>query len=69
LVPTEIVFSSGATVKVTASVQEVADAIEAGGSTFDTARFAGFRGDEAVGGERVLVVVAAIAYAQEIKQP
>jgi hypothetical protein len=68
-VPTEIVFSTGAAVKVTASVQEIADAIAAGGATLDTARFAGFRGDEAVGGERVLLVVTAIAYAQEINQP
>jgi hypothetical protein len=68
-VPTEIVFATGAAVKVTASVQEVADAVQAEGSTLDTARFAGFRGDEVVGGERVLVVVAAIAYAQEIRQP
>jgi hypothetical protein len=68
-VPAEIVFSAGASVKVVASVQEVADALAAEEVTLDTARFAGFRGGEAVGGERVLVSVAAVAYAQEISGP
>jgi hypothetical protein len=68
-VPAEIVFSNGASVKVTATVQEVADALAAGGATLDTARFAGFRGDEAVGAERVLVSIGAVAYAQEIAGP
>jgi hypothetical protein len=68
-VPSELVFSNGASVKVIASVQEVADALAAGGTIFDTARFAGFRGDEAVEGERVLVSVSALAYAQEIAAP
>ena len=67
--PAEIVFSNGASVKVIATVQEVADALAAGGATLDTARFAGFRGDEAVGAERVLVSIRAVAYAQEIAGP
>ena len=65
----EIVFSNGASVKVIATVQEVADALAAGGATLDTARFAGFRGDEAVGAERVLVSIRTVAYAQEIAGP
>jgi hypothetical protein len=68
-VPAEIVFSSSASVKVIATVQEVRDAIAAGQTILDTTRFAGFRGEEAVGGERVLVTVGAIAYAQEIPGP
>ena len=68
-VPTEIVFSSGASVKVTAEVQDVADALEAGRRTLDSARFAGFRGVEAVAGERVVVNVGAIAHALAIPAP
>ena len=67
--PAEIVFSNGASVKVMATVQEVCDAIAAGETVLDTTRFAGFRGEEAVAGERVLVTVGAIAYAQEIPGP
>jgi hypothetical protein len=68
-VPTEIVFATGASVKVLAGSDEVAAAIAAGDETLDTARFAGFRGDEAVGGERVIVKVPAIAYAIAISGP
>jgi hypothetical protein len=67
--PTELVFSTGASAKVTAGVQEIADALESGAATLHTTRFAGFRGDEAVGGERVLVNLGAIAYATEIAAP
>ena len=67
--PTELVFSTGASAKVTAGVQEIADALEGGAATLHTARFAGFRGDEAVGGEHVLVNLGAIAYATEIAAP
>lgn len=67
--PTEVVFSNGASVKVIAAMQEVVDALRAGAGTLDTARFAGFRGDEAVGGERVVVNVASVAYAQDITGP
>ena len=67
--PSEIVFSNGASVKVIAAMQEVVDALRAGEETLDTARFAGFRGDETVGGERVLVNVGSVAYAQEIAGP
>ncbi len=52
-----------------ASVQEVSDALRDGGQVLDTTRFAGFRGEEAVGGERVLVSVAAVAYAKELAGP
>jgi hypothetical protein len=68
-VPTEIVFSNGASVKVTAAIEHVAQAVAAGGGTLDTTRFAGFRGDEEVGAERVVVSVDAIAYASEISGP
>ncbi len=67
--PTEIVFSSGASVKVMATVQEVSDALRGDGEVLDTARFAGFRGDDAVGGERVLVSVGAVAYAKALTGP
>jgi hypothetical protein len=67
--PTEIVFSTGGSVKVMASVDELATALEAGGGVVDTNRFAGFRGDEPVGAERVLVAVAAIGYVQEVRAP
>ena len=39
------------------------------GRILDTARFAGFRGDETVEAERVVVSVRAVAYAQEIAGP
>lgn len=67
--PTEVVFSNGASVTVIATVQEVSDALRDGGQVLDTARFAGFRGEEAVGGERVLVSVGAVAYAKEVTGP
>jgi hypothetical protein len=63
------VFATGASVKVIATVQEVADALGAEDPTLDTARFAGFRGEEAVGAERVLVSLGALAYALEIAGP
>ena len=66
--PAEIVFANGGSVKVVATMQEVVDALRAG-VELDTARFAGFRGAEAVGGERVLVNAALVAYAQEIAGP
>jgi len=68
-VPAELVFSNGASVKVIATVQDVADALGAEDATLDTTRFAGFRGDEAVGAERVLVSLGALAYALEISGP
>jgi hypothetical protein len=68
-VPTEIVFSNGASVKVMAAVQEVSDALRGEAPVLDTVRFAGFRGEEAVGGERVLVMVGAVAYAKDITGP
>ena len=64
----EIVFSTGMSVKVTAGLDEVRDAMAAG-AQFDTQRFAGFRGKEAVGAERVIVSGAAIAYAIELPSP
>ena len=67
--PTEIVFAAGATVKVMADSGDVAKALAADDTTLETNRFAGFRGDEAVGGEPVVVNVAAIAYAIAIKGP
>jgi hypothetical protein len=64
----EIVFATGASVKVIADLGEVRDAI-AGRTAIETNRFAGFRGDEAVGGERVVVSSPAIAYVMEIAGP
>ncbi len=61
----EIVFATGTSVKVTARLEEVREAI-ASSVQLDTQRFAGFRGEEAVGAERVIVSGAAIAYAIEI---
>lgn len=66
-VPTEIVFTAGATLKVMADASDVATALASGETTLDTARFAGFRGEEAVGGEPVVVNVSAIAYAMAIR--
>lgn len=67
--PAEIVFSNGASVKVMATVQEVSDALRGDAPVLDTTRFAGFRGDEAVGGERVLVTVGAVAYVKDLTGP
>lgn len=64
----EIVFASGASVKVTAQLNEVREALVAG-TELDTQRFAGFRGDEAVGAERIVLSGGAIAYAIEIHGP
>jgi hypothetical protein len=64
----EIVFATGASVKVIASGDEVRQAM-ASGSAFVTQRFAGFRGEEAVGAERVIVNATAIAYVTELAGP
>ncbi len=66
--PSEIVFSSGGSVKVTAQLDEVHAAFGTS-AVLETQRFAGFRGDEAVGGERTVVQVDSIAYAMEITGP
>ena len=55
-------------VKVMSAIQEIASALT-GGGTLETERFAGFRGDEAVAGERVVVNLGAVAYATEIREP
>jgi hypothetical protein len=68
-VPTDIAFSTGASLKVIAEIQDVADALAAGDAILETARFAGFRGEEAVAGERVLVNMASVAYATAISGP
>jgi hypothetical protein len=68
-VPTDIAFSNGASVKVIAGIDDVAHALTDGSRTLDTARFAGFRGEESVPGERVLVNLVAVAYATEIRGP
>lgn len=67
--PTELVFSNGATVKVVAEMQDVVDALESGRTILDTSRFAGYRGDEAVAAERVVVNVSALAHANAISGP
>jgi hypothetical protein len=67
--PTEIAFSGGGSVKVMASVDEVAAALQDRGTVLDTSRFAGFRGEEAVGAERILVALGAVAYAQDVRGP
>ncbi len=67
--PSEIVFATGASVKVIADVDEVGSMVSTGASVLDTQRFAGFRGDEAVGGERVVVALGAVAYAMAIAGP
>jgi hypothetical protein len=68
-VPTELVFSSGATLKVVADLQDVADALESGRTLLDSSRFAGFRGDDVVSAERVVVNLAAVAHAGSITAP
>ena len=57
--PIELVFSNGATVKVIADLQDVADALESGRTLLDSKRFAGFRGDE-VGDFGLAVLVETI---------
>jgi len=66
--PTSIHFGGGTELKVTAPFEEVAETLDRRGvATFQ--RFAGFRGDEAVGAERVAVRVDAVAYAQDVPAP
>src|SRR5437660_10856201 len=60
----EIMFATGTSVKVIAGIDEIRDAVAAR-VQIDTQRVAGFRGEEAVGAERVIVTGAAIAYAIE----
>ena len=67
--PTELFFSNGATVKVVADLQDVADALESGRTLLDSNRFAGFRGEDAVAAERVVVNLAAISHAGAIAVP
>jgi hypothetical protein len=67
--PSEIVFATGAAVKVVADVDAVVEALDEDALLFETERFAGFRGDEVVGGERVVVQLDAIAYVQAISAP
>jgi hypothetical protein len=52
-----------------ADSRDVAAALASGDTTLDTTRFAGFRGEDAVGGEPVVINVAAIAYAIAISGP
>jgi hypothetical protein len=68
-VPTELVFASGGTIKVVADLQAVADALESGRTLLDSNRFAGFRGDEVVAAERIVVNLVAIAHAVAISAP
>jgi len=58
--PTELILNGGEHLQVTASFQDVRDAI-ASGRALDTQRFAGFRGEEVVAGEDVLVLTGALA--------
>jgi hypothetical protein len=67
--PTDIVFATGASVKVMSGIQDIGDALAGKRGTFETSRFAGFRGDEAVAGERVILNLEAIAYAIEVPGP
>ena len=64
--PTEIGLTGGGSVKVVAPLDDVVAAVQAGHGVVDTQRFAGFRGNEPVAGERVVVNVAAVAYAIDI---
>jgi hypothetical protein len=64
-----VVFASGASVKIVADIQDVADALDGGQVVLESNRFAGFRGDEAAAGERVVVNVGAIAHAMAIAGP
>lgn len=66
--PTELILNGGERLQVTASFQEVRDAI-ASGRAIDTSRFAGFRGGEASSGEAVLVLTGAIAAVVDIATP
>ncbi len=67
--PTELFFAGGASVKVLADVQAVHDALYEAEDVLDTQRFAGFRGNEAVGGGRVVVGLGSLAYAMAISGP
>ena len=67
--PAEIVFAAGASVKVISGIQDIGDALAGKRGTFETSRFAGFRGDEAVAGERVILNLEAVAYAIELPAP
>jgi hypothetical protein len=67
--PSEVVFAADASVKVIAGLDEIRQALSDGQTTVVTARFAGFRGDEPVAGEEVVVHVAAISYAQALGAP
>ena len=64
--PSEIVFAAGASVKVIADIDAVVEALDDDELFLDTHRFAGFRGEEAVAGERVVVQLDAVAYVQAI---
>jgi hypothetical protein len=68
-VPTDIVFATGASVKVTSGIQDIGDALTGRRGTFETSRFAGYRGDETVAGERMILNLEAIAYAIEVPGP
>jgi hypothetical protein len=68
-VPTDIVFATGASVKVISGIEDISDALSGKRGTFETSRFAGFRGDEAVAGERVILNLETIAYAIEVPGP
>jgi len=65
-VPTDIVFSTGAAVKVISGVQDIGDTMAGRRGTLETPRFARFRGDETVAVERVILNLDTIAYAIEI---
>jgi hypothetical protein len=66
--PTELILTGGERLQVTASFQEVRDAI-ASGRAIATTRFAGFRGTDVVGAEDVLVLTAALAAVVDIAAP
>ena len=66
--PTELILIGGEHLQVTASFQEVRDSI-ASGRAIDTKRFAGFRGEEVVAGEDVLVLTSALAAIVTITAP
>ena len=64
--PSEIFFAGGVSVKVMADVDAVTAALNEGATLIATQRFAGFRGDEAVPGQQIVVSVPVIAYAAAI---
>ena len=66
--PSTLHFAAGAELKVTAELDELEGLLREG-QPASLRRFAGFRGDEVVAAETVLVNMAQVAYAMAIANP